>query len=101
MAVSKVWELLPEEAKSKLEKAGWRGSVVKPKEVVAPLDPLLLLLKQHEDQLPDAIKTAVQEATQNPDLAVGKKTQQSTRLAQTHFASQGLGPQEDQASGDH
>ena len=66
-------------AKSKLEKAGWRGPVAKPKEVVAPLDPLLLLLKQHEDQLPDAIKTAVQEATQIPELAVGKKAQQSSR----------------------
>ena len=56
---------------------------------------------QHEDQLPDAIKTAVQEATQIPELAVGKKAQQSSRTGQGQFTSQGLGAQEDQASGDH
>ncbi|CAE7245568.1 unnamed protein product, partial [Symbiodinium sp. CCMP2592] len=62
-AVTTIWDQIPEEARSRLTQAGWKGPPKQKDAVESQTDPLLSLLVQRQDELPEDIRTALVEAT--------------------------------------
>ncbi|CAE7808688.1 unnamed protein product [Symbiodinium sp. CCMP2592] len=78
-AVTTIWDQIPEEARSRLVQAGWKGPPKQKEAVESQTDPLLSLLVQCQDELSEDIRTAPVEATTGPELSPGEKAMQSNK----------------------
>ncbi|CAE7033136.1 unnamed protein product [Symbiodinium sp. CCMP2592] len=57
-AVTTIWDQIPEEARSRLVQAGWKGPPKQKDAVESQTDPLLSLLVQRQDELPEDLTRA-------------------------------------------
>ena len=78
-AVTTIWDQIPEEARSHLTQAGWRGPPRAKEANDQATDPLLSLLAQRKDELPEDVRAAVVEATSTPEPTAGEKALQSNK----------------------
>ena len=78
-AVTTIWDQIPEEARSHLTQAGWRGPPRAKDANDQATDPLLSLLVQRKDELPEDVRAAVVEATSAPEPTAGEKALQSNK----------------------
>ena len=78
-AVTTIWDQIPEEARSRLTQAGWRGPPRVKDANDQATDPLLSLLVQRKDELPEDVRAAVVEATSAPEPTAGEKALQSNK----------------------
>ena len=78
-AVTTIWDQIPEEARSHLTQAGWRGPPRAKEANDQATDPLLSLLVQRKDELPEDVRAAVVEATSAPEPTAGEKALQSNK----------------------
>ncbi|CAE6969603.1 unnamed protein product [Symbiodinium sp. CCMP2592] len=78
-AVTTIWDQIPEDARARLTQAGWKGPPKQKDAVESQTDPLLSLLVQRQDDLPEDIRTALVEATTGPEPSPGEKAMQSNK----------------------
>ncbi|CAE7339554.1 unnamed protein product [Symbiodinium sp. CCMP2592] len=78
-AVTTIWDQIPEDARARLTQAGWKGPPKQKEAVESQTDPLLSLLVQRQDELPEDIRTALVEATTGPEPSPGEKAMQSNK----------------------
>jgi len=78
-AVTTIWDQIPEEARSRLTQAGWRGPPRAKDSSETAADPLLNLLMQRKDELPEDVRAAVVEATSAPEPTAGERALQSNK----------------------
>ena len=82
-AVTTIWDQIPEEARSHLTQAGWRGPPRAKEANDQATDPLLSLLVQRKDELPEDVRAAVVEAERLAEYRARAKKRQRPPAVET------------------